>query len=444
MQLTLDSSKLLASAPIMSIMDLNHKKVRLPSTHDDDLSNDRDHIGRIRVGKDFQVPVPRFTPSTVSAESQADPALTVWSPTDAISDVKLSNYLLAAKEKFGYNEEQALGMLFWHRHNLKNAITDLANFTPCPEDWSVEDRSLFEQAFQFHGKNFYGIRTMIPQKQIAQIVKFYYTWKKTKHNISLIDKYQKKRSRRNATSENNGSTADVDEDISDCESYPSEKKWKPGCQQKAPVVQTRRSDSQGEGFCSNCNIHCNNCYPTAKGKMCGSCHAHFKRTGALRPTMANDVNTLSVLKLRKYPPKGMYLNHDDLSMITVDEQANTFFYNLSREIVAVKRVIQYNKQHISEYLDKHSSLGSIAKYRAPPVAQNPVISSSWTNAELTLAVQGIHKYGKDCKAIAEVIGTKSETHVKHFYNKYRACYNLDTLLTDNDAAILNATPEPPK
>ena len=54
--------------------------------------------------------------------------------------------------------EQALGMLFWHKYNVERAMIDLANFTPYPDDWSVEDKVLFEQAFSFHGKVFHRIR----------------------------------------------------------------------------------------------------------------------------------------------------------------------------------------------------------------------------------------------------------------------------------------------
>lgn len=66
-----------------------------------------------------------------------------------------------AKEKYGYNGEQALGMLFWHKHDLERAVLDLANFTPFPDEWTVEDKVLFEQAFQFHGKSFHRIRQMV-------------------------------------------------------------------------------------------------------------------------------------------------------------------------------------------------------------------------------------------------------------------------------------------
>ncbi len=29
---------------------------------------------------------------------------------------------MIAKEKYGYNAEQALGMLFWHKHDLDRAV----------------------------------------------------------------------------------------------------------------------------------------------------------------------------------------------------------------------------------------------------------------------------------------------------------------------------------
>lgn len=66
-----------------------------------------------------------------------------------------------AKEKYGYNGEQALGMLFWHKHDLERAVMDLANFTPFPDEWTIEDKVLFDQAFQFHGKSFHRIRQMV-------------------------------------------------------------------------------------------------------------------------------------------------------------------------------------------------------------------------------------------------------------------------------------------
>lgn len=82
----------------------------------------------------------------------------------------MDEYISLAKEKYGYNGEQALGMLFWHKHDLERAIADLANFTPFPDEWTVEDKVLFEQAFQFHGKSFHRIRQMVSRHIIAYYI----------------------------------------------------------------------------------------------------------------------------------------------------------------------------------------------------------------------------------------------------------------------------------
>lgn len=56
---------------------------------------------------------------------------------------------------------KALGMLFWHKHNIEKSLADLPNFTPFPDEWTVEDKVLFEQAFSFHGKSFHRIQQMV-------------------------------------------------------------------------------------------------------------------------------------------------------------------------------------------------------------------------------------------------------------------------------------------
>lgn len=114
---------------------------------------------KIRVGKDYQVIVPEKLAQR--QDPYPDKALLVWSPARMIADDQLEEYINLAKERYGYNAEQALGMLFWHKHDLEKAVTDLANFTPFPDEWSKEDRVLFEQAFTFHGKCFHRIRQMV-------------------------------------------------------------------------------------------------------------------------------------------------------------------------------------------------------------------------------------------------------------------------------------------
>ena len=86
----------------------------------------------------------------------------------------VDQFVMTAKEKYGYNIEQALGMVFWHKHDLEGAMLDLTNYTPFSEKWNIEDKVMFEQAFQFHGKSFQRIRQMLPDKSVADLVKYYY------------------------------------------------------------------------------------------------------------------------------------------------------------------------------------------------------------------------------------------------------------------------------
>ena len=44
---------------------------------------------------------------------------------------------------------------------------------------------------------------------------------------------------------------------------------------------------------------------------------------------------------------------------------------------------------------------------------------------------GIRTFGKNFKIIAEVIGTKTESHLRSFFVNYRRRYNLDTALKVN-------------
>lgn len=45
----------------------------------------------------------------------------------------------------------------------------------------------------------------------------------------------------------------------------------------------------------------------------------------------------------------------------------------------------------------------------------------------------MRKYGKDFQAIAEVIGTKTEVHMRSFFVNYRRRFNLDAVLTEYEA-----------
>ncbi|XP_023949679.1 REST corepressor 1 isoform X2 [Bicyclus anynana] len=390
---------------------------------------------KIRVGRDYQAVCPELEPVEQRKPDQiSDRALLVWSPTSDITDLKLDEYITTAKEKYGYNGEQALGMLFWHKHDLSRASMDLANFTPFPDEWTVEDKVLFEQAFQFHGKSFHRIRQMLPDKSIASLVKYYYSWKKTRTRTSLMDAVGEGR---NPTSSGTGKRE-------------SGAGSEPGGSDK-----DSDNDEKGEGgdatkWCSVCGILCT--YTTAHNshKLCQACLVHARRTGSMRPLCGPSGRRGPGSKQQRYKhrlPRGIYLNHDDLvAMATGPQpgdatqpglvnQGEAMLKAMDREIISLKRQVQQHKQQLSAMKRKVGDAGVEELRPGEPPAK---INSRWTNDELLMAVTAVRKYGKDFQAIAETLGTKTEAHIRTFFISYRRRYNLDAVLREHEADRGNA------
>lgn len=104
----------------------------------------------------------------------------------------MNDFIRLAKEKYKYDQEQSLGFLNWHKHDIKQTLADMPNYTPYPDEWSMEDRALFEQAFQFHQKCFSKINQLLPDKTLSSIIKYYYTSKKVKNRSSYVDRQVRK------------------------------------------------------------------------------------------------------------------------------------------------------------------------------------------------------------------------------------------------------------
>ena len=98
--------------------------------------------------------------------------------------------------------------------------------------------------------------------------------------------------------------------------------------------------------CFNCGILCHVTHSTPKGQMCGTCHQYYTRTGHIRPTTGpirkdGTKSKHSLFKNNSAPPKGMYVNHDDLVALATgpQTQGEALLKSMDREIVSYKRVV---------------------------------------------------------------------------------------------------------
>lgn len=287
-----------------------------PRHHATDSDSDAESDSGMRIGDDYQAVIPDYDPEATPESNHG--AMLIWAPKAEVDEQKLDDYITMAKEKYGYNTEQALGMLFWHKYNVDRAISDLANFTPFPDDWSIEDKVLFEQAFSFHGKSFHRIRQMLPDKSIASLVKYYYSWKKTRYRTSVMDR-QARRLQASANEDAaigfhdnvNGDTNDLPEEMDSGDSGDG------ASPASAPTT-----------HCSNCALATSHLCSTSKGsQLCSTCYSYWRRTGLMRsalvpsrrPTHGNrdDSGVFNKGAVKPKPPKDMNLAQDDLDLFTL-------------------------------------------------------------------------------------------------------------------------------
>ncbi|KAG5851923.1 hypothetical protein ANANG_G00056990 [Anguilla anguilla] len=352
------------------------------------------HDSMIRVGGDYQAQIPEFKPDSPARYNEKNQkSMLVWSPNVQVSDAKLDEYILMAKEKHGYNMEQALGMLLWHKHDVEKSLADLANFTPFPEEWTVEDKVLFEQAFSFHGKSFHRIQQMLPDKLISSLVKYYYSWKKTRTRTSVMDRQARRLVSKREKDDSNDDMEEADPG-SDSDFEVDTK--------KETLKQSASSGGVGEKAVSG-------------------------RSGPVRKENQGSQYRHHPLRARRRPPKGMHLIQEDITAVSTSPDAGSLsIRQLDTQLVSLKRRVQSVKQANSSL--KKGLDGGIDALRPSETAAK--INSRWTTEEQLLAVQAIRRYGKDLAAIADVIGNKTVSQVSSFFVSYRRRFNLEEVLRE--------------
>uniref|UniRef100_A0A8C5MQJ3 REST corepressor 3 n=1 Tax=Leptobrachium leishanense TaxID=445787 RepID=A0A8C5MQJ3_9ANUR len=274
--------------------------------YSEESGSDDEHDVGMRVGADYQARIPDYDPGVTKYTDKDNGGMLVWSPCHSIPDPKLDEYIAIAKEKHGYNVEQALGMLFWHKHNIEKSLADLPNFTPFPDEWTVEDKVLFEQAFSFHGKSFHRIQQMLPDKTIASLVKYYYSWKKTRSRTSLMDRQARKLASKNNPGESDEDMEEANPKDGNDSDYDPKKEAKKEinaepCIQPVKVALGRRE------------------YQSLQ-------HRHHSQRSKCRP------------------PKGMYISKEDVVAVSCSPNAaNTILRQLDMELISLKRQTQTNQ-----------------------------------------------------------------------------------------------------
>ncbi|XP_065514058.1 REST corepressor 2-like [Caloenas nicobarica] len=318
-----------------------------PQSEDEGSEDEQAHDSMIRVGADYQAVIPDCKPESPARYSNKElKGMLVWAPNHCVSDAKLDKYIAMAKDKHGYNIEQALGMLLWHKHDVEKSLADLGNFTPFPDEWTVEDKVLFEQAFSFHGKSFSRIQQMLPDKLISSLVKYYYSWKKTRTRTSVMDRQARRLLGRKDRDDSNDETDD-----------PHER-------------EVEAADPKKEPF-----------YPKSATRK----EAQYRHHPPARQ--------------RRRPPRGMHLSREDVAGVTANPDLGALaLQQLDCQLVSLKRQVQRIKQMNSGL--KLALAGGLEGLR-PPEGK---FGSRWTTDEQLLAVQALRRCARDLPPVSPARG----------------------------------------
>lgn len=429
---------------------------------------------KIKVGNDYQANLSEYDLRKIKTPRQDLEVreTPIWMPAEKLNDEQIDSYINEALSNHSYNIEQALAFLFWNKHNTTKSLNEMKKYVPKPDEWTQEEKILFEQAYAFNGKNFSKIRQILPDKSQGTLVTYYYNWKKSRI-ISQIENQQN-----NTKNFNNYDTDQIE---------------KNGDENMDNVSDD--NDSVDDNFNSNVNKICCNCdfitsdlQSTPKGQLCIPCFNYYKKTSLMRPdhvinkTLANNGShrqnfpqNSSLLRTNRYltisntsqnntmetisstnpnnisrearnfhkslrkPPKGIYLNYEEL-MDLVQVGSDKVFEELKRKKLILRKQNQINKQQIDNLYrqisnDSDTMKSEIANLLFKSESEEIVVSPFWSQKEISLALQSFIKFGDDFEAVSQIIKTKKIESIRAFYNFYKDSLNLDKMLCSNSKEL---------
>ena len=88
----------------------------------------------------------------------------MWRPSKKLNDKQLDNYLNEIINEKSYGLEHAIRLLNAYDHDVRKSLVMANKFKPNIEEWSKEEKVMFEHAYWFHGKNFNKIKLMVKQE----------------------------------------------------------------------------------------------------------------------------------------------------------------------------------------------------------------------------------------------------------------------------------------
>eukprot|EP00794_Sanderia_malayensis_P014047 gene14047-15508_t len=238
--------------------------------------------------------------------------------------------------------------------------------------WTGEERRKFKEKFTQHPKDFGKIATFLPKKCVSDCVLYYYQNKKREHFKVSLKKASKKTGR---LQRQLVSTLTYAQPI-------------PHIQIEQQPVKTRQKERERER-------------EREKDKPKELDNIEKETEAVETQNEAADIQ----------PP-----------MPTTDNEASVV-------VPEQPMILEAASVPVSQDEPRQSVDELIAKYLAKkPLLAEMVDPSRWSEIEISKAVEGLKRYGRNWSAIAKLVSTKSEAQCKNFYFNYKRKFHLESIL----------------
>ncbi|KAH9281477.1 REST corepressor 1 [Echinococcus granulosus] len=394
-----------------------------------------------RVGPNYQVDVPEFVYNQSSSFLNECSAreVNVWNPEHSPPLPDMDTYLSQAK-KYRYSEESARILLHYHKYNIQHAVDDLPNYQPILNTYNkLEVRRFLKCVDSRPRKNFVNVRESFPAYRMGELHALYYAIAapfkaiprhNRKHGRQMQTCYERavKRGFTSSTAVSVPvvpSVVDPEEAEADssferylCEMLGQERANK-------VVAGVRRGRSTTEP-----STNSNTAVPMrlAYGGTANGALPFGRRYIAATESLVGSSDHSSALEshskaAKRSVPAGLDFDYDKFKEFMTtpledlkqkQKESKATLSSLDTELKVRTELVESQNKHIFEGLDAFF----------PKKGFLP-ISYRWTKSELALLVMALNEYGKDFINIARILGTKSESLVRDFYNKYNDTYDLD-------------------
>ncbi|XP_055332001.1 arginine-glutamic acid dipeptide repeats protein-like isoform X2 [Paramacrobiotus metropolitanus] len=260
--------------------------------------------GEIRVGPKHQAKLPELREDVAPAQMpEKCPEECMWRPKETAND-HINMYVNAARSVFAHRlciytdnnypapdvpdvniykdeaRQKAFDLLYKHNYNMEAALHAVIVMQQQENNkWSEEDTKNFVKGVRKWDKNFFRIRKeLLPHHTTAELIEFYYQWKKTPAGNKLMKSVRKPPRRptnmmRRMRGRPNRTT--LSSDFVDLNPSSDEDR------------ESEESDKDLSTYqCSNCNAtESKDWHPTTNKSaiLCNDCRLFFKKYGELRP-----------------------------------------------------------------------------------------------------------------------------------------------------------------